>query len=340
MSQVLFNPQDFLELQKIIRDQGLLKRSFIYYTWKISSTFTLWVLGFVALYFVRDHLSLVLLVAAFLALVYGQISLIGHDAGHRQIFDSTKLNDAVLLPGTFLVGMSASSWMHKHNQHHAHPNCHDEDPDLEYPFIAFDECQVPKRSGRFEKFVVRHQAYLFPFLILPFPALSIKITGLKHILSQPFKKIWMDGLAYFGHYVLYLTMVFAILPVAYAIPFIVLHQILFGMYLGLIFAPNHKGMPMFTKDDKIDFLREQVLTSRNMYPHLVTDFIYGGLNYQIEHHLFPYMPRNKLYRARKIVKEFCAAKDIPYHETSVLGGLYEIWQHLREISRYAKSLGA
>ncbi len=335
---ILYNPQDFTELLKLVRENGLLKRSPIYYTWKIISTFVFWCSGFIILYFVRDNIWLVLLDAVYLAFAYGQIGLLGHDAGHRQIFDRTWLNDMVLYPGTFLVGMSATSWMFKHNNHHAHPNRHDEDPDLEYPMIAFDEHQVHEKTSKLERFVIKRQAWLFPILILPFPALSIKLTGLKHILTNPFKQVWLDSITYFGHYLLYFGMVFGILSFWPAIAFILVHQILFGVYLGMIFAPNHKGMPTFNAGDKVDFLREQVLTSRNMRGSLVTDFVYGGLNYQIEHHLFPYMPRNKFGRAQKIVRDFCKSKGISYHETSVFGGIREIFSHLHQISLYARTV--
>ncbi|MDP8950858.1 MAG: fatty acid desaturase, partial [Actinomycetota bacterium] len=80
-----------------------------------------------------------------------------------------------------------------------------------------------------------------------------------------------------------------------------------------------------------DFLRRQVLTSRNVTAHPLTDFWYGGLNYQIEHHLFPSMPRNKLREAQSIVKAFCREHAIAYHETSVLRSYREILQHLHEV---------
>ena len=79
---------------------------------------------------------------------------------------------------------------------------------------------------------------MFPILILPFPALSIKLTGLKHILSNPFKQVWLDSITYFGHYLLYFGLVFGMLSFWPAIAFILVHQILFGVYLGMIFAPN------------------------------------------------------------------------------------------------------
>ena len=76
-----------------------------------------------------------------------------------------------------------------------------------------------------------------------------------------------------------------------ALVFIAVHQGLLGLYLGSVFAPNHKGMPILSKDDDSDFLRRQVLTARNVRGGRLTDLLLGGLNYQIEHHLFPSMPR-------------------------------------------------
>jgi fatty acid desaturase len=90
-------------------------------------------------------------------------------------------------------------------------------------------------------------------------------------------------------------------------------------------------MPILERDSQLDFLRRQVLTSRNVLAHPITDFWYGGLNYQIEHHLFPRLPRNKLREAQPIVKDFCRDHSIAYHETSVLQSYREILQHLHEV---------
>ena len=116
-----------------------------------------------------------------------------------------------------------------------------------------------------------------------------------------------------------------------AVLFIAVHRGLFGMYMVSIFAPNHKAMPVLDRDSQLDFLHRQVLTSRNVIAHPITDFWYGGLNYQIEHHLFPSMPRNKLREVQVIVKAFCRAHSIAYHETSVLQSYREILQHLHEV---------
>jgi fatty acid desaturase len=111
--------------------------------------------------------------------------------------------------------------------------------------------------------------------------------------------------------------------------FVVVHQAVTGLYLGLVFAPNHKGMEMVDEESMLDPVRAQVLTSRNVKGHPVTDWFYGGLNYQIEHHLFPSMARNRLAEAQKIVRAFCRERNISYHETSVVHSYVEILASLR-----------
>lgn len=105
----------------------------------------------------------------------------------------------------------------------------------------------------------------------------------------------------------------------------------FGVYAGSVFALNHMGRPVLSADRATDFLRHQVVASRNLRSHPVTDFIYGGANYQIEHHLFPSMARNKLKAAKKFVRAFCQEKRIEYRETSVSEGYREVFAYLHTI---------
>jgi fatty acid desaturase len=113
-----------------------------------------------------------------------------------------------------------------------------------------------------------------------------------------------------------------------------------GLYLGTIFAPNHKGMPVLEKENSWDFLHRQVLTARNVYAHPLTDFWYGGLNYQIEHHLFPSMARNKLKEAQSVVRAFCQEQAIPYHETTGLQSFAEILSYLHGMGASLRRVSA
>ncbi len=321
---------DYAELKRLIKDRGLLDKQPAYYTMKILLTLALFALSFVILFTV-DNFWVQLLNAVYLGIMSTQIGFLGHDAGHRQIFDDTRKNDLVgLLGGNLLLGMSRFWWVNKHNAHHSNPNVDDMDPDIDIPVLAFTEEDALSKRGLF-RHLVRYQAY---YLI---PITSLQALGMHNITFQTVfgkrPKGWQtEATLLLAHFALYFLAVFSALPFWQAIAFILVHKMTFGIYNSSVFAPNHKGMPVLPKDNHVDFLRKQVLTSRNIIAHPVTDFWYGGLNYQIEHHLFPSMPRNRLREAQPIVVDFCRRKGISYHETSVLQSYREILEHLHEVS--------
>jgi fatty acid desaturase len=135
------------------------------------------------------------------------------------------------------------------------------------------------------------------------------------------------------HTVGYLGAVLLVLSPVKAAVFIVVQQALFGLYLGCSFAPNHKGMPILAADDQTDFLRRQVLTSRNVRGSWLVDYALGGLNYQIEHHLFPSMPRPNLRHSQAIVREFCQQHGLAYCQTTLWRSYAQALQHLHEVGR-------
>jgi len=120
----------------------------------------------------------------------------------------------------------------------------------------------------------------------------------------------------------------------------IVQQGLFGLYLGCSFAPNHKGMPVLDPDDRSDFLRRQVLTSRNVRGGWLTDVALGGLNYQIEHHLFPSMPRPNLRRSQPMIEAFCRQKGVPYCQSSLTGSYTQALRHLNTVGRPARPAAA
>ena len=113
--------------------------------------------------------------------------------------------------------------------------------------------------------------------------------------------------------------------------FVAIQQGVFGLYMGCSFAPNHKGMPTLAPDNELDYLRRQVLTSRNVRGSRVVDLVLGGLNYQIEHHLFPSMPRPNLRHAQPLVRAYCAELNLPYVETSLAASYVTVLRHLHGV---------
>ena len=323
--------RSYAALKKLIVEKGLLDKQPGFLTYKILLTAAMWAVS-IAVLFLTDNLWIQLLNAVYLAFVFGQFGFIAHDAGHRQGFHTTKQNDFFgLLHANLLIGMSYGWWMDKHNKHHAHPNQEDMDPDIAIPVVAFSEKAALKKRG-IPRFIVKYQSFFF-FPLLLFEAYSLHVGG-AIFLAQ--KKAWkyrrVEILLLILHFVSYLTFIFLALGAWKGLVFVLVHQALFGLYMASVFAPNHKGMLIVRKDEALDFLRLQVLTARNVRAHPITDFWYGGLNYQVEHHLFPSMARNQLREAQVIIHQFCRDLDISYHETSMFHSYVEILEYLHLVS--------
>ena len=320
----------YADLKRIIKENGLMDRQPTYFGCKIALTLCLLAVGLAMLPILGDS-WLQLANAVYLAVVFVQISFLAHDFGHRQFSFRTSWKNtwSTLILGNLLLGMSRQWWIDKHNEHHAHPNQMDVDPDVDIPLLAFEEEQAFEKRG-IARFVVKYQAVLiFPLSILQ--SLSMLRSSVRFLVSEKAQRPLTETFLILVHFAVYFGLLFFILEPLQAVLFIVIHRGLFGLFLVSVFAPNHKAMPLLEQDSEVGFLRRQVLTSRNVLAHPITDFWYGGLNYQIEHHLFPRLPRNKLKEAQPIIKDFCRQYDISYHETSVLQSYREILQHLHEV---------
>jgi fatty acid desaturase len=319
----------YTQLSRQIKQAGLLERRRGWYAGRIALNLALLAAGGVTFAVIGDSWWQ-LATAAYLAVVATQIAFVGHDAGHRQIFRSRRANDLVgLVHANLLVGVSYDWWVAKHNRHHSNPNHQDLDPDISITALAFTADQASSRHG-LVRLVARYQAWLF-FPLLLLEAAHLHLASSKAILRGSGRANLVEGLVLVAHVAGYLTAVVLVLSPLQAVAFVVVQQGLFGLYLGCGFAPNHKGMPTLTQADQLDFVRRQVLTSRNVAGSRLVDFVLGGLNYQIEHHLFPNLPRPNLRRAQPLVQAFCSQHGLPYAEAGLFGSYAEAIRHLHSV---------
>ena len=246
---------DYAELSRLVRGAGLLDRRPRYYAIKITVLALLLAVGG-AVFALLGDTWFQLLVAVYLAALFGQIGFLGHEAGHQQMFRSRRANDiAGLVHGNLLVGLSYGWWTGKHNRHHAHPNQLGKDPDISIGALAFTPGQAGGKRGPLRA-VVRYQAYLF-FPLLTLEAVSMHAVSVRAVLgggvgNRPLRRRWLEGLLLLGHCAGYLTLVALVLSPLRTIAFIAVQQGLFGVYLGCAFAPNHKGMPVLGEQDQLD----------------------------------------------------------------------------------------
>jgi fatty acid desaturase len=323
---------DYASLIKSVRAAGLLDRQLLSYGIRAFLTLSLYAATCFAVVWLGDSWYQ-LIVAAVFGLAYGQIAFLGHDAGHQAIFTSRRLNDALGRSlGNVLVGLSYGWWVDTHNRHHANPNHVERDPDIEDGVLTYTPAQATKRGGAVSRFIARRQAWLF-FPLLTLQGISMHIDSVVAVKSGKFRSARGGSQRYEAiglaiHAGLYVTGLLLVMSPEKALAFAAVHQAVWGIYMGCTFAPNHKGMPFVEPGEEIDYLRRQVLTSRNVRGGVFTDLALGGLNYQIEHHLFPNMPRASLRRAQPIVRAHCAELGVSYCETSLVGSYRAVLTHL------------
>ena len=330
------NPtSDYSALLQAVRSLGLLRRRRTFY-FVMFGVLAASLGGAIAGFVLLGDSWFQLLIAAAFGIILTQFAFLAHETSHRQVFESGPANDrAGRWIADLVVGISYSWWMNKHSRHHGKPNTVGLDPDIEPDFIVFQKQHAEQLTG-VKAFLARRQGHLF------FPALLGEGVNLHvHAFRTVFGRGKVDrrgleitllSIRIIG----YLAVIFYFLPLGMAFAFIGVQMAVFGLYMGSTFAPNHKGMPFLPRDSKVDFLRRQVLTSRNIRGGFAMDTFMGGLNYQIEHHLFPNMPRPHLRKAQELVREYCATHDIPYTETQLVQSYRIVIEYLNRVGLAAR----
>ncbi|MEU4195724.1 acyl-CoA desaturase [Kribbella sp. NPDC026611] len=321
---------EFSPLLREIKAAGLLERRTAAYAMAIGLNVVLMAVTWAAIATIGASWWVVLL-AVPLGILTTRAAFFGHDAGHQQIGSSRKLHDWIgMLHGNLVLGMSYAWWNDKHNRHHANPNHTDKDPDVGEGILVWTMEQAEGREGLFG-WLTRNQAKVF-FPLLTLEGFNLKVSSIRFLLER--RRTERVELALIvAHLAVYFAALFLILTPGQAIVFALVHHMVFGLHLGSVFAPNHKGMEMPDPEaaNSWGHLEKQVLTSRNVNGGLVTDWMMGGLNYQIEHHLFPSMPRANLRFAQPIVQRYCASIGMPYVTTTLIDSYRMGLRHMHEV---------
>ena len=319
-------PGGYAALAAEIRERGLMRRRPAFYGGLLAAILLALAGGVAGLVLLRHSWWALLLAPAF-GVISTQLGFYGHDAAHRQISQRERPSRLLaLLAANLLNGLSYGWWLDKHNAHHAHPNDLDTDPDVYAGAVVFDRDQAAVRRG-WSGWVTGHQAWLYvPMLTLE--GLNLHLSSVRAVLRPGLKHRRVESVLLAVHAVAYVALIASTLTWGQAAVFVAVHQMVFGVYLGMSFAPGHKGMPVPDADEAADPLLRQVLTSRNVRGGPLTEWLMGGLNFQIEHHLFPSMPRPNLRRAQPVVRRFCDERGVGYAEVSALTTYLTVIRHL------------
>ncbi len=322
----------YAELTRSVRAAGLLRRRYGYYWGSFAAALAGLVLLAGGVVLLRGSWFVVLL-APLLGLLCAQLGFLGHDAAHRQVFSSAAWNEwaARVISGVF-AGLSYGWWMSKHNRHHSGPNQEGRDPDVDPGVISYTPAAAAARTGWSAAFV-RRQGWWF-FALLPLEGVSLHAKSVGRVLSRtPMRQRGLEAVFLTVRLGGYLLALFWLLPWPQAAVFLAVQLAVFGVLLGGAFAPNHIGMPVVPADARPDFLQRQVLMSRNVSGGAAVAFMMGGLQHQIEHHLFPSMPRPALAEARALVRQHCADRQLRYEEATLVQAYARVIRYLNVVGR-------
>lgn len=358
----------YRDLRSKMMVMGMFKSSKLFYVWKYVSNLSIWSLG-MYLNAVSDSMWVHLLSGFCIALFMQQCGWLAHDHLHHQIFRNRRYGDyGGLFWGGVAQGFSIQWWKNKHNGHHAVTNLHsssalaqDGDPDIDtMPVLAWSLKQAQSWREMTEdggdsfmvKFFIRNQAMLYaPILLLArlsWLRESFKVAfGLGAASENAAAEMKKKGLQYpIAEKVVILLHYAWVIPVStgygkfsilYSLAYFLYTTCACGFFLGLVFGLGHNGMATYDADARPDFWKLQVTTTRNIIgghgiPQFVVDWLCGGLQYQVEHHLFPSLPRHNLARAHEFVKSFCKEWDVSFHEADIYDGTLEVLHHLTHVS--------
>lgn len=320
----------YAELLKDVRSQGLLDRRRGYYFLKLGLTFAA-LGGLIAGVILLGHSWLQLLLAGGIAIALVQIIFLSHDAAHRQIFTSNKANEHLArFMGTLFGGVSLSWWNIKHSRHHAAPNQIAKDPDIDASVVHFFPPMTTPANPVW-RFMREHQGWWFyPLLLVEM--LNLHAQGVQEVVMNKKSKFRRtESIMLIVRLLIVPALLFVLLPFGMAWAFIGVVLGLMGLYLGVSFAASHIGMAVIGREEKLDFFSRQVLTSRNVKGGRAASWLMGGLNYQIEHHLFPNMPGPNLRKVRPLVRAYCEKHSVAYNDVNIFRAWTLVAQHLNRV---------
>ena len=346
---------------------GMFKSKIGFYIYKQISQLSMWAAAMAMMYY-SDNMYVQMASAMLMGLFFQQCGWLAHDFLHHQVFKNRRYGDfAGLFWGNLMQGFSVQWWKNKHNGHHAVPNLHnssalaqDGDPDIDtMPLLAWSVPQAKQyrelrsdgQDSAFVKFMIKNQKiFYFPILLLARlswlresfktsmglgaasenAALELKIKGLQYPVAEKLfislHHLWMFAYASgFGKFSL-----------GYSVALYLLVTCSSGFFLAIVFGLGHNGMATYDADKRPDFWKLQVTTTRNItgghgLPQAFVDWFCGGLQYQVDHHLFPGIPRHNLKRTHEFVKSFCKEWNVGYHEADMWDGTIEVLQCLDEV---------
>ncbi|NWS87029.1 FADS2 desaturase, partial [Toxostoma redivivum] len=302
--------EDFRTLRKTAEDMNLFQASPLFFSLYLGHIIAMEVLAwFMVSYFGTGWIA-TLILACILTTSQAQAGWLQHDFGHLSVFKKSSWNHIVhkFVIG-HLKGASANWWNHRHFQHHAKPNIFRKDPDVNmlHIFVLGDTQPVEYGKRKLKYLPYNHQHEYFFLRFSPF------LIPCSHTLLIPLKS-WLDP-PKVPHPTLIPYTCRASIQVSAAPCKPHSNYLMFLESHWFVWVTQMNHIPMEIDSEKHrDWLSSQMAATCNIEQSFFNDWFTGHLNFQIEHHLFPTMPRHNFWKVKPLVKSLCAKYGVQYEE--------------------------
>ncbi len=313
---------DFDELKFKVRSLGLLERVPVRGSIEMIAVIFSMGLVYVILFYHKNlmdgSVGFAVGLGLFMSLVFTRAVFVSHDILHTQYFKNKRLSFKLSYPFSALILSNSSSWWDfKHNvNHHTWCNIVQKDVDI----LAFDGAFTHKKGNK--KWLKKMKYLVFwGAMFFMYPAFIVQ--SYNFVIKR---KKWGEFALMLLHWPVIWGSVFYFLPVAEALTVFTTLYLSLSAWLAFGFITNHLGCEVFDKEvgDTLSWMELQMRTSRSLKGGKFVHWFYGGLNTQIEHHLFPKAPRFHLLKIQKMTKEFAQKNGIAYFETTPLQAYVQI----------------
>ena len=343
----------YRQLDEKLKSEGLYQCPYSSYAVEFARYLVLFILFYTSL-----HYSYYILSSLFLGLLWHLLAFTVHDAGHLSITHGFHTDSCIgIFVADFLGGLSVGWWKRNHNVHHIATNSPEHDPDIQHiPFFAISsQFFASLRSTYYDRnmelgtvagFFIKHQHYLYyPILLMGrFNLYRLAWSYLLDPAQSPRKgSAWwhryleMTGQVFFWYWFGYRTLYLSVPTWSSRIAFLLVsHMVTAPLHVQLTLS--HFAMSSADVDVHESFAQKMVRTTMDIDCPPWLDFIHGGLQFQVVHHLFPRLPRHNLRRAQRHVKEFCDEARIPYIIFGFARGNMEVLSRLGEVAGQLKVL--
>ncbi|KAG9333480.1 hypothetical protein JZ751_011549 [Albula glossodonta] len=313
---------DFRQLRGVVESMGLLRPWRLFFVGALLHILALDLAAWLTLWLCGSGWGPFLISALLLATVQAQAGWLQHDFGHLSVFGTSKWNHLVhhFVIG-HLKGAPASWWNHLHFQHHAKPNCYRKDPDVNLhplPFTLGTNLSI--ELGTLKKKFMPYQYQHKYFFILGPPAL-IPLYFQWYIFYFVVKRHkWQDLAWMMSFYVRFILCYLPLLGLPSVISLFFLVRFLESNWFVWVTQMNHIPMHI-DRDQNKDWV--------TMQQSLFNDWFTGHLNFQIEHHLFPTMPRHNYHAVAPLVRSLCEKHGLSYQSKSLFNAFRDIVRSLK-----------